>query len=93
MRELVLAELAGWHGENRGLSRSLVTDAAGLPAPLQAAARLALLTAFASYQVDQPVVEACRRGQRDDAELITLTSWASLAAARRIGQWIPTGKA
>jgi AhpD family alkylhydroperoxidase len=94
VRELVLAELAGWHGENRGLSRSLVTDAAArLPAPLQAAGRLALLTAFASYQVDQPTVEACRRGQLDDAGLIILTSWASLAAARRIGQWIPTGKA
>jgi AhpD family alkylhydroperoxidase len=90
VRELVLAELAGWGGESRGLSRSLVTDAADrLPAPHQAAGRLALLTAFASYQVDDQIVEACRRGQRGDEELITLTAWASLAAARRIGQWIP----
>jgi AhpD family alkylhydroperoxidase len=91
VRELVQAELAGWHGENRGLSRAWVADAvAGLPASQRAAGRLALLIAIASYQVDRSVLEACRL-THDDQALIALASWASLAAARRVGGWIPFG--
>lgn len=92
VRELVLAELAGWHGENRGLSRAWVADAvSGLSASHRTAGRLALLIAIASYQVDQSVIAAHRLTQEDDQALIALASWASLAAARRVGGWIPLG--
>jgi len=67
-----------------GLSRSWVDDAvAELPAGERAVAKLALLTALASYQVDADVVASARRECADDAALIDLTAWASFTAARR----------
>jgi hypothetical protein len=90
VRDLVTAELAGWHGETRGPSRAWVEDAiSGLPAADRAAGRLALLIALASYQIDRGVIDEFRRGQREDRALIELTSWASFAAARRAVSWIP----
>ncbi|MFC6375033.1 carboxymuconolactone decarboxylase family protein [Nonomuraea thailandensis] len=71
-------------------SRAWVAEAtAGLPAGLRPAAALALLTALAPYQVDDGVVEACRRTGQDDRSLIELTAWASLSAARRVGGRLP----
>jgi hypothetical protein len=37
--------------------------------------------------VDQPVVDEYRAGMPGDRELVELTSWASMAAARRVGSW------
>ncbi|HEV3380625.1 MAG TPA: carboxymuconolactone decarboxylase family protein [Trebonia sp.] len=90
VRDTVLTELAGWRGETRGPSRAWVEAAVyGLPKAHRAAGRLALLTAIASYQVDRSVIQEFRLGQPADSALIELTSWASLAAARRVGAWIP----
>jgi alkylhydroperoxidase family enzyme len=90
VRDLVMAELENWHGEARGPSRAWADGAvSGLPAADQPAGRLALLTALASYQVDRSVIRAFRASQPDDSALIELTAWASLAAARRVGSWIP----
>jgi AhpD family alkylhydroperoxidase len=89
VRELVLARLSCWDGRPIGPSRAWVEDAVGtVPADGRPAARLALLTALASYQVDQPVIDDFRARQPDDGTLIDLTSWASLAAARRVGSWM-----
>lgn len=95
VRELVGAQLADWHGEHRGPSRAWAADAvAALPQAQRPAARLALLTAIASYQVDRSVVEQFRRDHPDDRTLIELTSWASLSAARRVSTWMtPTATA
>lgn len=88
VRALVSAELAGWRGESRGLSRAWVNDlVAGLPVAEQPAGRLALLVAFASYQVDKRVVANVRRSNPSDQVLVELTSWSAMAAARRISQW------
>lgn len=91
VRALVLAELEGWDGRSRGMSRGWVEEAvAGLPEGQRAAGRLALLAAFASYQVDEAVVgefRAAGSGDRDRA-LVDVAAWASLAAARRIGAWM-----
>jgi alkylhydroperoxidase family enzyme len=88
VRELVRTELAGWRGESRGISRAWVEDlVAGLPAARQPAARLALLVAFASYQVDKQVVAEFRRRDPADATLVELTAWSAMAATRRIGEW------
>ncbi|RKT55207.1 carboxymuconolactone decarboxylase family protein [Saccharothrix australiensis] len=89
VRESVLAHLARWDGRPMGLSRAWVEEAvAALPGDERAAGRLALLTALASYQVDQSVVDRFRERRPDDRSLIDLTSWASLAAARRVGGWM-----
>jgi AhpD family alkylhydroperoxidase len=89
VRELTLGELAGWHGDQRGPGRSW-TDSlvARLPAAERAAGRLALLSAFAPYQVLDSDVGEFRSGSPEDEALIGLTSWASFAAARRIGSWL-----
>lgn len=92
VRALVAAELAGWDGQPPGISRGWVDAAvAGLPAGDRPAGRLALLTALASYQVDAAVLADYRRTRPADAALIELTAWASLAAARQVGSWLPTG--
>lgn len=91
VRELVSAQLSTWDGEPPGLSRAWVNEAiADLAEADRSAGRLALLTALASYQVDQSVIDDYRRDHVGDGELIALASWSSMAAARRAGSWIPT---
>ncbi|MGX7828614.1 carboxymuconolactone decarboxylase family protein [Actinokineospora sp. 24-640] len=86
VRALVTAELDNWDGAPVGLSRAWAYDAvAALPSESHAAGVLALLTAKAAYQVDDTIVDDYRAG-RTDADLIALTSWSALAAARRLGQ-------
>ena len=88
-RELVRGELARWDGQPRGLSRSWADDMiAGLPAAARPAGRLALLTAFAPHQVVQADIDEFRDGQAGDEQLVALSSWASLAAARRLAAWL-----
>lgn len=86
VRELVRQRLATWRGEEAGLSQQwcelLVAE---LPEEDRAAGRLAMLTAFASYQVDADVVDAFRQRTPSDTALVEVVAWASFAAARRIG--------
>ncbi|MFE9207057.1 carboxymuconolactone decarboxylase family protein [Micromonospora sp. NPDC007230] len=91
VRALVHSRLADWRGEETGLSRQWCEDlVAGLPAAERAAARLALLTALASHQVDESVVEDFRRHDPDDRRLVEAAAWASYAVARRIGaRYVP----
>jgi AhpD family alkylhydroperoxidase len=89
VRELVLGELAAWDGLPRGLNRGWADDAVSTLAPAhRGAGRLALLTALASYQVGATDIEEFRRDRPGDEPLIELTSWASMAAARRAGTWL-----
>jgi hypothetical protein len=92
VRTLVKKKVQAWNGETMGIGRRWVEDAVvELKQQDQAAARLTLLTALASYQVDSGIVEAFRRqyeGGRADTGLIAATAWASLTAARRAGEWL-----
>ncbi|WP_430788008.1 carboxymuconolactone decarboxylase family protein [Actinoplanes sp. G11-F43] len=86
VRALVARRVAGWRGEDMGLSRRWCEpDLAGLPAGDRAAGRLALLTALASYQVDDEVIAGYREHHPGDRELVETTAWAAYLAARRIG--------
>nr|WP_244167677.1 carboxymuconolactone decarboxylase family protein [Micromonospora chaiyaphumensis] len=49
------------------------------------AARLALLVTLASYQVTDRLIGEVRAAGHDDAALVALCAWASLAAARQAG--------
>lgn len=92
VRELVLARLAGWDGEPMGTSGAWVDrEVAGLDPAERAAARLALLAAFASYRAEPSVIDLLRCEGRDDRALIELASWACLTAARRVGGWLWNG--
>ncbi len=89
VRTLVRDRLARWCGEDPGLSRSWIEEAMfGLSVRLQPVARLALLTALASYQVDEQFVEQFREQAPEDWHLLGALSWASWAAARRVGGWL-----
>ncbi|WP_371483258.1 carboxymuconolactone decarboxylase family protein [Kitasatospora sp. NBC_00315] len=92
VRALLDARLTEWDGRPPGISRGWVEEAvAPLPARQRPAGRLALLTALASYQVDDATVAEARALLPDDGALVELTAWASLSAARRIGAWTLEG--
>jgi len=93
VRALVYERVQAWNGEDQGMSRGWVEEAiTGLDEAVKPYARLALLTALASYQVDDSVVEAFLALQPRDDKLIGATAWASFTAARHIGTWLhPTG--
>jgi AhpD family alkylhydroperoxidase len=91
VRELVQRQLSTWHGGLRGISRRWVDDlVTELPREHQNCGRLALLVAFASYQVDAAVVESCRSEGMSDRQLVELCSWSATAAARRAGVLLST---
>ncbi|GHJ44258.1 alkyl hydroperoxide reductase AhpD [Catellatospora sp. TT07R-123] len=92
VRDLVNRRLDTWRGEETGLSRQWCEQLiAGLGPADQAAGRLALLTAMASYQVDAEVVEEFRVWHPGDTAVVEAAAWASCAAARRVGGWHQPG--
>lgn len=93
VRELLLERLAGWDGAPPGPDAWGERAVADLGPDERDAGRLALLTAFAAYRVGPSVVGAFRRRHPDDRTLVELTSWASLAAARRLGGRMSAGVA
>jgi AhpD family alkylhydroperoxidase len=93
VQQLLLTRLSAWRGEDPGISRGWVEIAIEtLPEPHRPLGRLALLAAFASYQVDAQVLNHARTrpGPAGDQALIAAAAWASFAAARRIGSWLYT---
>ena len=89
VRQIMDERLQAWNGEPLGISRCWVDEAV---TPLSEAhkplARLALLTAFASYQVDATVIHNFQSQHPEDAQLIGITAWASFTAARRVSVWL-----
>jgi AhpD family alkylhydroperoxidase len=86
VRERLRSRLAVWDGSAPGLGRSWLAQAlAELPDEDVPATRLALLTAFAPYQVTAQDVAAFRERWSADRELVELTSWAALTTALWIG--------
>ncbi|WP_426502255.1 carboxymuconolactone decarboxylase family protein [Dactylosporangium sp. McL0621] len=86
VRAIVLDRLDRWRGEETGISTAWCEELiAGLPPAERAAGRLALLTALASYQVDEDVVEEFRRYHPHDATLVDAAAWAGYAAAALVG--------
>lgn len=89
VRQLLTELLGRWDGRDPGLDLGWLTEhLAALPAADRPAGQLALLTAFASYRVSERQVADFRLAQPSDAALLALTSWASLAPALRIADWI-----
>ncbi|MEA5510549.1 hypothetical protein VB715_12315 [Crocosphaera sp. UHCC 0190] len=86
VQELVKDYLKSWDGNPPPLGTYWVEEAIEtLDDSLKPEARLAMLTAIASYQVSEPVVRQFRKVHPFDRELLAATSWASFAAARQIG--------
>jgi AhpD family alkylhydroperoxidase len=88
VRELLTGGLADPSAGPPGISTGpwLERGVAGLAPNERPAGRLALLAAWASDRVTGEAVEDFRAAGHDDAALVRLTSWASLAAAREVGR-------
>jgi hypothetical protein len=53
---------------------------------------LVLLTALAPHQVDETVIRSFADPKNEQEKILGAISWASFAAARRIGSWLaPSG--
>jgi AhpD family alkylhydroperoxidase len=89
VRQWLAARLATWDGAPVGPGRSWARGLiAELPAAERAVGALVLYTALAPYHVDQQVLADYRHDDPSDAALIAVTSWASAAAAWRVGSWM-----
>jgi AhpD family alkylhydroperoxidase len=94
VRTRVENAVAAWRGADMPLGKQWLVDAtASLDEPDRPAARLALLTALAPFQVDDDTVADFRRGTPADAALVAATAWASFTAARRIARWVTEARA
>jgi AhpD family alkylhydroperoxidase len=99
VRTLVHDRLQAWQGEETGLGRRWLEDAVvTLDDEHRPVARLALLAAFAPFQVDDAILADLHRTRPDtpgsgDAALIAATAWASFTAARRIATWMAPSSA
>jgi AhpD family alkylhydroperoxidase len=90
VQSCVLDRIGAWNGEAPGLGRGWLEEAVSpLSESLRPSARLALLTALASYQVDDEIVASFRAIQPGDRDLINTAAWASYSAILRIGAWLP----
>jgi len=89
VRSLVESRVGAWNGEDPGLDAAWLDDAlAGLDTKYRAAGRLILLSALASYRVDDQVVAEFREHHPSDADLIVAVAWGSYAAMRRTASWL-----
>jgi hypothetical protein len=90
VRQLVSAEINTWNGGHAPMSRSWADRAVAALSdrPEQATARLALLAAIASYQVNDSDIDLLRDHLTSDGDLLTVVAWGSLQAARRLAGWI-----
>ncbi|TDF92790.1 carboxymuconolactone decarboxylase family protein [Paenibacillus piri] len=78
-----------WDGKEPGLSRKWVEQTVKtLSGPSKIAAKLALLTAIAPYQIDEDLIQDFRSAYEDDVQLLNVLSWSSFMAARKIGSWL-----
>jgi AhpD family alkylhydroperoxidase len=79
VQALIVDHVGKWRGEPPSL---------GFAAGLKPQARLALLTALASYQVYKKVVMEFRKEGGSERDLINVTAWAAYTAAKRIASWL-----
>jgi hypothetical protein len=89
VREQLGERLEVWDGTDPGLGKGWVADAIrGLDEGSKPAGRLAMLTAFAPYQIDDDVMKSFVKGFPGDRTLLVTLAWSSFSAARRIGGWL-----
>jgi hypothetical protein len=89
VRSSVLNAAQYWNGSDQGIDNKWY-DKAMAPLTVMdiAAGRLALLTAFAPYRVDETIIGAFSTRYPGDDLLIAALAWSSFTAARRIGTWL-----
>jgi AhpD family alkylhydroperoxidase len=90
VRAHVQEEVREWDGKTTELSLAWTEDSLSrFDTAKQSAARLALLTALAPSKTDENIISSFRKHFPGDDMLLGALAWASLAAARKIGSWLP----
>jgi len=85
----VKTEISAWQGESMGLSRSwVIPKTSMLNEAEEAAARLALITAFAPSQLSDDVITDFQKHYDSDIELVVNVAWAAFMAARQVTGWL-----
>lgn len=85
----VREQIMEWNGEDPGFGNDWIEEpTAALKDSARPVAQLALLTALASYRVDETHIERFRIQYPGDVPLIILTSWSALTSTRKIGTWL-----
>jgi len=88
----VRTHVHAWHGEEPGPNRGWVENyLADLSRPDRAVARLALLTALASHQVDRLVRESFRDDVPSPAAFDAVLRWSALLGAQRVVRTLQSG--
>ncbi|MFB7915424.1 carboxymuconolactone decarboxylase family protein [Streptomyces sp. NPDC056061] len=96
VRNTVDRHIERYDGTAPGPGRAWLTEALAAPAPDRLppgqgpVAALALLTALAPYRITDDDVRAFRTVRPTDRDLVALTSWAALRAARHLGTRLAT---
>jgi AhpD family alkylhydroperoxidase len=89
VRHLTQQSIDAWEGSDMGMGRGwLEKNVAKLKEKDKSIARIALLSALAPHQMTEEDIQEFRLTHPNDNELLVATSWASYAAARRIGGWL-----
>lgn len=93
VRQIVSEYVKNPPGGQRELGKQWLDEATGgrdLSDREVALCRLALMSAFVSYQVVESDMEAARREGASDEDLLATVAWASFAQAKRIGSRLST---
>jgi len=87
-QELIREQLATWQGGQAPLSRKWVEeDLQGLQGEERDKARLVLLVAKASYQLDDGIIEQVRQHGVSEANLVRLGAWGAFMGAKTVANW------
>jgi len=89
VKRTVRTSLDHWQGEMMPISRSwLDAELGDLDGTDRDIARLAIITAKASYQFDEKLADAVLGVERDEQQFIRVLAWASFNGARRFIQLV-----
>jgi hypothetical protein len=88
VQDYIRRRLESWEGGPPPLSRSWVEeDISGLSGREKDLARVALLVAKASYQIDDKAIERVVAHGTSEAELVRLGAWGALIGAKTAASW------
>lgn len=89
IQNLTRQHINTWSGNDMGMGRGWLNEIVeNLSHNDKPVARLTLLSALAPYQICENDILEFRSIHPTDAQLLTVTSWASFSAAIRVSKWL-----
>lgn len=89
VKTTVLNYLSEWTGENQGFGSKWIDDATkGLEHTEEVIAQFILRIATDPYKITYHHINEIRKAGVSDSELVSIASWGSWQATKKIGEWI-----